>query len=325
MNKIYTVEELHEIFADKLAAYSFPSEPATLYKPVEYIMSLGGKRIRPVLVLAAYNLYKSDVAYAFEAGMAIEVFHNFSLLHDDIMDEADIRRGQPTVHVKYDENTAILSGDVMLIYAYRFLEKYPDELVGLTRLFTNTSIEVCEGQRYDMDFEVREEVTIQDYLKMIELKTSVAIAASLAMGGMLAGASEEDQKHLYEFGRNMGIAFQIQDDLLDTFGTEALLGKKIGGDILQRKKTYLYLKSLKLLNRTQADELRDIYSDISGSDVAVERVKELFEIAHVDVHAQELKVVYQQLADSHLAAVNVSEENKHVLMDLAKKMLNRNL
>ena len=320
-----TVESLQDIFSQKLSSYKFPEEPATLYRPVDYILSLGGKRIRPVLVMAAYNLYKEDVDYAFEAGMAIEVFHNFSLLHDDIMDEADIRRGKPTVHTLYDENTAILSGDVMLIYAYRFLEKYPEQLVELTRLFTNTSIEVCEGQRMDMDFEVSDEVSIQDYLRMIELKTSVAIAASLAMGGVLAGADDDDKKHLYEFGRNMGIAFQIQDDLLDTFGTEALVGKKIGGDILQRKKTYLYLQSLKLLSKTEADELRAIYSDYSGAEIDVDRVKALFRAAHVDVHAQELKLVYKQLSDSHLAAVKVDASRKKILSDLSEKLLNRTL
>lgn len=320
-----TIESIQNLFSEKLATYKFPKEPATLYRPVDYILSLGGKRIRPVLLMAAYNLYKDDVEHAFEAGMAIEVFHNFSLLHDDIMDEADIRRGKPTVHTLYDENTAILSGDVMLIFAYRFLEKYPEQLVELTRLFTNTSIEVCEGQRMDMDFEVSEDVSIQDYLRMIELKTSVAIAASLSMGGVLAGADEDDKRHLYEFGRNMGIAFQVQDDLLDTFGTEALLGKKIGGDILQRKKTYLYLQSLKLLSKPEADELRKLYNDFSGSEVDVERVKALFKTAHVDVHAQELKLVYQQLADSHLQAVKVDESRKEILSELSKKLLNRNL
>lgn len=320
-----TVDQLQNIFCEKLKAYKFPQNPPALYQPVEYILSLGGKRIRPVLLMAAYNLYKEEVDYVFEAGMAIEVFHNFSLLHDDIMDQADIRRGQATVHVKYDESTAILSGDVMLIYAYRFLEKYPEDLVELTRLFTNTSIEVCEGQRLDMDFETQEQVEIASYLKMIELKTSVAIAASLAMGGILAKASSEDQKHLYEFGRNLGIAFQIQDDLLDTFGTEALLGKKIGGDILQKKKTYLYLKSLELLNEEEAAKLQAIFGMEKLGDNEVEEVKKLFKTAHVDVHAQELKLVYQQLATSHLAAVSVSPDKKQMLSDLSEKLLNRNI
>ena len=322
---MHTIESLQEIFKSNLENYKFPEKPATLYKPVEYILSLGGKRLRPVMVMAAYNLYREDVEYAFEAGMSIEVFHNFSLLHDDIMDEADMRRGHATVHTLYDENTAILSGDVMLIYAYKFLEKYPDKLVGLTSLFTKTSIEVCEGQRMDMDFEVEDDVTISDYLKMIELKTSVAIAASLSMGALLAGASEQDQKHLYEFGKNTGIAFQIQDDLLDTFGTEALLGKTIGGDIQNRKKTYLYLKSLDLLSSTESDELRDIFMDLTGSDYKVERVKELFEIAHVDIHAEELKMVYQQLALSHLEAVSIDAEKKAILREFSNQLLNRKL
>lgn len=321
---MYTIKQLLEVFESKLSAYEFPTAPHRLYDPVNYILSLGGKRIRPVLVMAAYNLYKEDVEYAFEAGMAIEVFHNFSLLHDDIMDEADKRRGQPTVHKKYDENTAILSGDVMLIYAYRFLEKYPEKLVRLTKLFTDTSIEVCEGQRYDMDYETQDDVAIPDYLRMIELKTSVAIAASLAMGAILASASENDEKHLYEFGRNMGIAFQIQDDLLDTFGTEELIGKKVGGDILQRKKTYLYLKALELLSDEEADSLRNMYLDVE-TEIDPSAVKGLFETAHVKVHAEELKLVYQQLAISHLDAVNVSEEKKEELRGLADKLLNRSV
>ena len=322
---MYTIEDLQNLFNKKLDAYSFPSQPSALYKPVEYILSLGGKRLRPVMVMAAYNLYKDDVSYAFEAGMSIEVFHNFSLLHDDIMDEAELRRGQLTVHQLYDENTAILSGDVMLIYAYRFLEKYPDKLVALTKLFTDTSIEVCEGQRYDMDYEVQEEVSIMEYLKMIELKTSVAIAASLSMGGILADADAEDQKHLYEFGKNMGIAFQIQDDMLDAFGTEELLGKKIGGDIQQRKKTYLYLKSLELLSPTEANTLRDIFMNLNGTDSDVERVMALYKIAHVDVHAHELKLVYQQLAESHLKAVKVPDERKSILIEFSKKLLDRDV
>ncbi len=322
---MYTIDALQKIFNEKLDDYTFPSQPSALYKPVEYILSLGGKRIRPVLVMAAYNLYKDDVEFAFEAGMSIEVFHNFSLLHDDIMDEAEMRRGQPTVHQLYDENTAILSGDVMLIYAYRFLEKYPDKLVQLTKLFTDTSIEVCEGQRYDMDYEVIEEVSITEYLKMIELKTSVAIAASLSMGGILANANAQDQKHLYEFGRNMGIAFQIQDDLLDAFGSEESLGKKIGGDIRQRKKTYLYLKSLELLSSIEADELRNIFLDLSGGETDMERVLELYGSAHVDVHAHELKLVYQQLAESHLQAVNVDQDRKSILFEFSKKLLDRDV
>ncbi len=325
MSGIKTITELQELFSSQLAEYSFPQVPSALYEPMEYIMSIGGKRIRPVLLLAAYNLYKEEVAVAFEGGLALEVFHNFTLLHDDIMDAAEIRRGQPTVHIKYDENKAILTGDVMMIYAYQLLEKYSDYYLPLCKVFTQTSREVCEGQSMDMEFETTDSVTISDYLKMIEYKTSVLIAAALKMGGILAGAPEQDLKHLYEFGKNLGIAFQIQDDLLDTFGTEEQLGKKIGGDIEQKKKTYLYLKSLELLNESQANRLRSIFLDqnLDMDDALVAEVKELLQISHVKVHAEELKLVYQQLSLSHLSAIQVPDEQKIPLQELAHSLLNR--
>ena len=320
-----SLSELQSLFEEQLSAFAFPTTPATLYEPMQYILSIGGKRIRPVLLLSAYNLFKEQVSEAFNAALAIEVFHNFSLLHDDIMDDADIRRGQPTVHIKYDENTAILSGDVMMIYAYKLLETYPDNFFALTQMFTDTSIGVCDGQRMDMDFETEKEVTIGDYLKMIELKTSVLIGAALGMGGILGGASSQDIKHLYEFGKNVGIAFQIQDDLLDTFGTEALLGKKIGGDIIQKKKTYLYLKALELLSKEESARLEKIFNDdsIEMDDNIVNEVKGLLKASHVSVHAQELKLVYQQLGLSHLAAVSVSEDKKQTLTGIAEYLLNR--
>jgi len=322
---MHSLPALGEIFDSKLKAYKLPEEPANLYDPLRYILSIGGKRIRPKLVLAAYNLYKEDVENAFEAAMVVEFFHNFSLLHDDIMDDADMRRGKPSVHIKYDINAAILSGDVMLIYAYKFLEKYVDHTQLLYSLTTKTSIEVCEGQRYDMDYETRDIVTIDEYIRMIELKTSVLIGGALKMGSIIGDANANDQAHLYEFGRNIGIAFQIQDDLLDTFGTESLVGKKIGGDIRQKKKTYLYLKSLELLSQSQADRLRQLYA-VGGGPISEEQVSEitsLFNAAHVDVHCDELKLVYQQLAFSHLDAVSVDSEKKSVLRTFAEDLLGR--
>ena len=320
-----TLSQLQDQFKKQLASFDFPKDPASLYQPMEYILSIGGKRIRPILLLAVYNLYQDEVPHAFNAALAIEVFHNFSLLHDDIMDDADMRRGQQTVHVKYDENTAILTGDVMMIYAYKLLEAYPDHFLELTQMFTDTSIGVCEGQRMDMDFETDKEVSISNYLKMIELKTSVLIGAAMGMGGILAGASGQDKKHLYEFGKNVGIAFQVQDDLLDTFGTEKSLGKKIGGDIIQKKKTYLYLKALELLSADQSKRLKTVYNDdtIEMDDATVDEVKDLLTSSHVSVHAQELKLVYQQLAMSHLDAVSVSEDKKGTLRGIAEYLLDR--
>lgn len=325
MSRIQSIADLQEAFSKKLSDFVYPHSPAALYEPMDYIMSLGGKRIRPVLLLAAYNLYKEDVEEVFEGGLAVEVFHNFTLLHDDIMDAADIRRGQPTVHKKYDDNKAILTGDVMMIYAYQLLEKYGEHYLSLCKTFSKTAREVCEGQSMDMEFETTDDVTISDYLKMIEYKTSVLIAAALKMGGILGGASEGDINHLYQFGKNLGIAFQVQDDLLDTFGTEEQLGKKIGGDIEQKKKTYLYLKSLDLLSESQASRLRSIYLDqnIIMDETLISEAKDLLTKSFVKVHAEELKLVYQQLALSHLAAIQVPEQNKTPLRELADSLLNR--
>ena len=240
------------------------------------------------------------------------------------MDDADIRRGKPSVHVRYDSNTAILSGDVMLINCYQLLESYGDLYPSLSALFSKTAVEVCEGQRYDMDFETSIQPSIDEYINMIALKTSVLIACSLKMGAMIASATETDAFHLYEFGKNLGIAFQIQDDLLDTFGNQAQVGKMIGGDIVQRKKTYLYLKSLELLSASESEQLKSLYinEELSDSD-RIAQVTQLFKTAHVDVHAQELKLVYQQLALSHLDAVGVEEDKKQVLRELADNLLNR--
>ena len=320
-----SITELVTYFSQKVTTYNWPDVPERLYDPVRYILSIGGKRLRPALVLAGYNLYKEDIETAFEGAMAVEVFHNFSLLHDDIMDDADIRRGEPSVHVEYDVNTAILSGDVMLIYVYKLLEKYPDQLASLMTVMTQTSIEVCEGQRYDMDFETSDNVTVDDYIKMITYKTAVLVACALKMGSIIAGASEQDQFHLYNFGKNLGIAFQVQDDWLDSFGEQAQIGKKIGGDILQNKKTYLYLKSLELLSTSQVERLKELYSlDYSiNEQEKIEEVLALYKAAHVGVHCDELKLVYKQLAYSHLAAVSLSDEQKQVLKSFAEALLDR--
>lgn len=322
---MFSFKQLSEKFLQYLNQYDYKKQPAELYDPVKYIMSIGGKRIRPLMCLAGYNLYKENVEQAFNAAMAIEVFHNFSLVHDDLMDAADKRRGLPSVHKKYNDNTAILSGDAMLIMSYQLLEMYPDNYLELTQLFSKTAIEVCEGQRMDMDFETQVQPEIDAYIQMIALKTSVLIACSLKMGALIGGASESEANHLYEFGKNMGIAFQIQDDLLDTFGDEEKVGKKIGGDILQKKKTYLYLKSLELLSMDESETLRVLYSDSTEKtgDELVDQVVQLFKISHVDVHAQELKLVYQQLAFSHLKALQLDEERKVPLMNFAKELLDR--
>ena len=249
-----------EVYNNYQSNHSFTKAPATLYEPLNYLLNLGGKRVRPCLVLLALDLYKDDLDEALPVAYAVELFHNFSLMHDDIMDKADLRRGKATVHKYYDEDSAILSGDLMLIQAYKYIENVSDHhYKKLMSVFNKMAIEVCEGQRMDMDFELTHDVSISDYLEMIKLKTSVLLAASFQMGAIIGDAPEADYHHIYEFGKNIGIAFQIQDDILDTYGDEQV-GKKIGGDILQNKKTYLYLKALELASDKEREQLLDLYS-----------------------------------------------------------------
>jgi geranylgeranyl diphosphate synthase type II len=280
-----------------------------LYEPVDYILNLGGKRIRPLLLLMSADLTGKQSERALPAAMAVEVFHNFTLLHDDIMDEAPLRRGMPTVHEKYNSNTAILSGDVMLIYAYKFLENFTgDTAIKLLRVFNKMAIEVCEGQQMDMDFEDRDDVGILEYLEMIELKTSVLIGASLQMGAIIGGLDDKSADHLYHYGKNIGIAFQMQDDVLDTFG-EPEVGKQAGGDIIQNKKTYLFLKTMELISKKEQDELRSLYQTKPHDPTSkIERVRAIMTSANVLVHADEVKNEYKNLAFSHLDAVRMEKD-----------------
>lgn len=323
---MYQMPELISKFSKFLTDHKIKRVPSTLYDPVNYIMNLGGKRIRPALVLASYNLYREDVNEAMEAAYAIEMFHNFSLVHDDIMDEASLRRGKPTVHIKYDNNSAILSGDVMMILAYQYFEKYDESVFkSCVQCFTDTNLLVCEGQRMDMDFETMTNVTIDQYIKMIELKTSVLIGAAMKIGALIGSASVADADHLYQFGKNIGIAFQIQDDILDVFGQSEKVGKVKAGDIIQNKKTYLYLKSLELLGESDKQKLLKLYSTSEVSDTEkVELVTKLFKSAHVMPYAEELKSAYMNLAYSHIDAVKVDEANKSVLKEFAKYLIERN-
>lgn len=253
-------------------------EPASLYEPITYIMHLGGKRLRPVLTLMATDLLGGDYKEALNAALAIEVFHNFSLVHDDIMDDAPLRRGKKTVHEKWDVNTGILSGDAMLIYAYQLLGYYDEaQFKTLVELFNDTAIKVCEGQQYDIDFETRDDVTVEEYMKMISYKTAVLIAAALKMGAIIAKAPEASREALYNFGMNLGIAFQLQDDYLDAFGDADRFGKQVGGDIIENKKTYLYLKSRELGSAVQERELLDLFSlDPRNPRTKIKVVKNIF-------------------------------------------------
>lgn len=318
------LESYKKIFLEYLQENKFARKPHNLYEPVDYILNLEGKRIRPLLLLMSADLTGNQAKNALPAAMAVEVFHNFTLLHDDIMDEAPIRRGHPTVHEKYDTNTAILSGDVMLIYAYKFLENYPADIaLKLMKVFNKMAVEVCDGQQMDIDFESREDVGILEYLEMITLKTSVLIGASLQMGAIIGGMDDQSAYHLYQFGKNVGIAFQMQDDVLDTFG-EPKVGKQPGGDIIQNKKTYLYLKTLQLVGKDEQDELLELYKSKPNDPTAkVRRVREIMTGAHVLLHSDEVKNEFKNLAFSHLDAVKMPENRKNQFNTFGNFLLNR--
>lgn len=315
-----------ENFTTHLQKYSFVQEPNNLYEPIEYIMHLGGKRVRPALVLMGYDAFcdEGDLDKVFNAALAVEVFHNFTLVHDDIMDEAPLRRGKETVHTKYDINTGILSGDAMLIKSYMLLNSYPsDKVAQILPVFSTMAIKVCEGQQMDMDFEEEQHVEIPHYIEMIRKKTSELIAAALEIGAILGGASKEDAEHIYGYGINSGIAFQIQDDILDTYG-EAKVGKQAAGDIIQNKKTYLYLKALELGSAEELETLRHWYS-ITPDDPQqkIKEVKAIFDNTHVVLHAEELMKVYSELAFSHLDALTLDDAKKQEFRDFTNYFLSR--
>ncbi|MFM6994770.1 MAG: polyprenyl synthetase family protein [Sediminibacterium sp.] len=319
---MHPFQELIEKFNQDFDTQHFPSQPATLYEPSEYFLKIGGKRIRPVLCLLGNELFSDLHSDAFLAAKAVELFHNFSLVHDDMMDEASLRRGQPTVHTKYDANTALLVGDIMVIRAYEYLQPIQsNHLSKILGLFNQTAREVCEGQQLDMDYAKKATVTIDEYIHMITLKTSVLLAASLEMGAIIGGAGENNCKHLYEFGKKLGIAFQIQDDYLDAFGDASLFGKDAGGDIKQNKKTFLLIRALETANPTQLKTLNALLA----SDPAdkVDQVLDIFRACKVDAWAEDLKQKYMQEALEHLESIAVVSARKKPLIDLANYLMNR--
>ena len=256
-----SLSQYHQMFADHLEKYTVNAVPKNLYAPVNYILSLEGKRIRPILTLISTDIFSGPPKKALDAALAGEIFHNFSLVHDDIMDSATLRRGNTTVHEKWDSSTAILSGDVMLILAYQIFENYETNIfVPMTTLFSKTAIKVCEGQQLDIDFEKKQEISLDEYLLMIAYKTAELIGASMKMGAIIANATMVEQEKIYEFGKNLGIAFQLQDDYLDCFGNENDFGKKIGGDIIEKKKTFLYIKTLELLSGDEKSNFISLYN-----------------------------------------------------------------
>lgn len=320
------LSDFQELYLRYLADHPFAAAPRELYEPADYIMSLGGKRLRPVLALLGYALFQEDARPALPIAHAVEVFHNFTLVHDDIMDAAPLRRGKPTVHHKYSVNTGILSGDVMLIAAYDSLLQFGNRasIPDLLQVFTTVAREVCEGQQLDVNFENRTDVQIAEYIRMIELKTAVLLAGSLQMGAIGAGASTGDAKHLAEFGRNIGIAFQLQDDLLDTFGEEAKVGKMIGGDIAQNKKTYLILRAQELASPEQREELSHwMGSTPDDPTTKITSVTSLLKELGIPAEGTAIKQRYQDLAMDHLAAVQRPEPAKQHLREFADLLFQR--
>lgn len=303
----------------------YDRKPMSLYEPIRYVLSIGGKRIRPVLMLLAYNLYKDDPERIFPSACALETYHNYTLLHDDLMDCAPMRRGHQTVHEKWDANTAILSGDTMLVMAYeRMMQCNSEVLPEVIQLFTETALEICEGQQYDVEFETRDDVTEEEYIEMIRLKTSVLLACALKMGAIQAGASAEDAENLYRFGEQMGLAFQLQDDYLDVYGDSATFGKRIGGDIVSNKKTYMLINAYNKANRAQRAELDSwILRKDFNEEEKITAVTRLYNEIGIDQMALDKIAYYFEESKKYLAAVQVPEERKAELQAYSAKMMHR--
>jgi geranylgeranyl diphosphate synthase, type II len=315
-------EEISAEFSRVFSVKHFPDAPASLYEPAEYFLGIGGKRIRPVMCLMANELFGNINPDAYHVAAAIELFHNFTLIHDDIMDKAPLRRGVETVHKKFGESTALLAGDVMMVKAYEYLNRInPIYIQRIIFNFNNAARQVCEGQQLDMDFEKSEHVGLTHYIKMIELKTSVLLAASLKMGSILGGAGKGNQDHLYEFGRNLGIAFQVQDDYLDAFGDPLRFGKQVGGDIMANKKTFLVIHALETCSGSQLKEFKGL---MQGNEKnKVDKVLALFRECGVDTWATGLKNKYIGQAEFHLEEVAVSSARKEPLKNLVKFLVQR--
>ena len=322
---MFTTNELLEKINRHISELKFTRQPEGLYEPVSYVLSLGGKHIRPLLMLMAYNLYKEDVEQIFSPATGIEVYHNYTLLHDDLMDKAEMRRGKSTVHKVWNENAAILSGDAMLVLAYQFMAACPSaSLKEVLDLFSMTALEICEGQQMDMEFESRKDVSEAEYLEMIRLKTSVLLACSLKIGAVLAGASQEDADRLYDFGINLGVAFQLKDDLLDVYGNPEVFGKNIGGDILCNKKTYLLIKAFERADEQQRRALSFwIDADTYVPEKKITAVTALYDEIGVKNLCESLMEEYTFRARAALLSVAVSDERKQALKELMEQLMFR--
>jgi geranylgeranyl diphosphate synthase type II len=314
-------------FLSYLESKNWIYEPKNLYEPIDYILKLGGKRIRPVLTLIASDIFSDDFKKALPAALAVEVFHNFTLIHDDIMDAAPLRRGKATVHEKWDTNTGILSGDAMLILAYKYFENYdPIVFQKLAKLFSKTALEVCDGQQLDVDFETRNDVTIPEYIHMIRLKTSVLVAAALKMGAIVAETNDDNANLIYDFGLNLGLAFQLQDDYLDTFGNPETFGKQIGGDIIENKKTYLYLKALEVANKDDKGKLKYLYKKkLKENTVKIADIKRIFQLNEIPLLMKQEIENYTKKAFDTLAQMDIKDTDKQRLKDFGLWLMNRSV
>lgn len=319
-------EQLVEYFEGQLHKIKYNNKPLELYSPIKYTLSFGGKRIRPVTTLMGCELFCDDYKKALPQAIAIEMFHNFTLIHDDIMDDAPIRRGKETVFKKWNSNIAILSGDTLFALAYQYAQQADKNILPHTlRIFNETAIEVCEGQQFDLNFETDNDVTVDEYINMIRLKTGVLFGASLKIGTLIGGAPTEDADLIYDFGVNIGLGFQLKDDLLDTFGNEDVFGKKSGGDIITNKKTFLYLKALEIADHETKEKLMSLYNTPNiDPDHKIESTKGIFKKFKVDVAANKKIDKYYAKGMESLDKINVAAEKKEYLRDVAVKMIDRN-
>ena len=322
---MYLPNQLSQRINQYIKELAFSRKPQGLYNPIEYVLSPGGKRIRPVLMLMAYNLYRDDVEAIFDPATAIEVYHNYTLLHDDLMDRADMRRGKATVHKVWNDNAAILSGDAMLVLAYQYMARVKtDCLKPVMDLFSQTALEICEGQQLDMEFETRHDVTEEEYIEMIRLKTSVLLAASLKIGALLGGASSADANALYDFGMHMGVAFQLKDDWLDVYGDPAVFGKKIGGDILCNKKTYMLIQALRSAKGDQLNELNDwIEAEQPNPQEKIAAVTRIYNATGVKQMCEEQIALYTRKGLESLERVALPAEKKEQLSQLMLGLIDR--
>ena len=320
-----TVKEITELVNEGINSLPYDRKPQSLYEPIIYTMSQGGKRIRPVLTLLSYYMFRDDIRQALPCAMGLEMYHNYTLLHDDLMDNADMRRGNMTVHKKWDANTAILSGDSMLVLSYQLMSQCPQEMLQqVIDTFTITALEIGEGQQYDMDFEKRTDVTEEEYIEMIRLKTSVLLACAAKIGAILAGASSEEQNHAYRFGEQLGLAFQLQDDFLDVYGDEKVFGKKIGGDITSNKKTYMLIKALERAEGIDRQQLEYwIEAQEFDRSEKVNAVTEIYRRLGIDTLAKERIDKYFTSALDNLDAISAPAERKAELLSFVQQMMRR--